>query len=183
MKNADFDLEFIKRSLDIYEFDTESVPVKQVNYVPMSEYKVSTEENLLLYTNNLQVCIALYACSNDFGFLAHINPLVMHGDFYVNDLNNAHKCKRVEELYNEIIKVKDKLKEPIMLGIVTGCTPLKKEHPNITIINNDIDSMIKRLYESNILVYRFKDVVAPEFILDIKKKEMILPCKSYVKLK
>lgn len=57
-------------------------------HVPMHEYRVSSTGMPLLLIENLQVCIALYAYSKNYGFAAHLNPVVMLRNEFENDENH-----------------------------------------------------------------------------------------------
>ena len=66
--------EFIKNSLKLDGFSDE-IPIELIEYVPMHESRVASHEHPLLYTSDLQCCIALYAYAPNFGFMAHINTI------------------------------------------------------------------------------------------------------------
>lgn len=173
-----YDEELKLRSLTIYGFDIEKLDISKIEHVPMHQYRVSTKIRPLLYIDNLQCCIGLYAYGNNFGFAAHINPLIMRGDEYELDENKkAVRCKRIEDLKNIILK-SNSYDEVINIGICIGCTPLKDDYYTVKMLNENIDLLIKELNLINIKVNKLENQCFPEFILDTVNKKLILPCNN-----
>lgn len=71
-----FDKELLERSLKIWNFDIDQLLIDAIQHVPMHEWKLATKDKPLLYVENLQCCVGLYAYGNNFAFAAHINTVV-----------------------------------------------------------------------------------------------------------
>jgi len=92
----------------------------------------------------LQVCIGLYAYSKNFGFAAHLNPVVMRGDEFQCDENkNITYCNRVDDLFNAIIDAK--VQEPVYIGISLGFNPIEKTYQVVDMLSKSIDDLILKL--------------------------------------
>ena len=103
--------EFVKNALKIMEFEEENIDASLVQFVNMWEYKVATKEKPMLLTVGLQSCVALYAWEGNFAFLAHMNIVGGNSvyDFETTDSDIPIKCKKVDRLYEEIIKSKENI--------------------------------------------------------------------------
>lgn len=169
------DKEFIDNALKVMEFDIDDKEKSLIQFVNMREYRVASEEKPLLLTMNLQSCIALIAYTKNFSFLAHLN--VVRGnwsqDFDINDLIRNSKCKKVEDLYNEILSHKDKITQPINIGLVLGITPVEKDYISRIVLENDLLKMFEKLRVNNICANRLPDINSWSFILDSRKGEII----------
>ena len=167
--------EFIENALNVMKFNIADEEKDLIQFVPMREYRVASEGKPLLFTINLQTCIALVAYTKDFSFLAHMNCNKgnWNQDFDTDDENNVTGCKKVEDLHNEIIKNKDKITEPISIGLVLGVTPLDKEYDSRQILEKDLRSLFERLSENNILAIRLPDINSFSFILDSRNGDLI----------
>lgn len=71
----EFDKELLERSLKIWDFDIDQLSIDAIQHVPMHEWKLATKDKPLLYVENLQCCVGLYAYGNNFAFAAHINTV------------------------------------------------------------------------------------------------------------
>ena len=85
----EYDKETILRILKLEGFELDKINLDEINHVPMHQYRISSKERPLLFIENLQVCIGLYAYSKNFGFAAHLNPVVMRGDEFQYDENKT----------------------------------------------------------------------------------------------
>ncbi len=122
----EFDKNLIEKSLNIWNFDVEQIDIEKIQHVPMHEWRISTEAKPLLYVENLQCCVGLYAYGNNFAFAAHINPVVFANNEYTLDDNKKPLyCNRCNDLLTELLKFNGKMVEPFKIGISLGGTPLK----------------------------------------------------------
>lgn len=164
----------IEHALKIYKFNIEEKDKELVKFVNMREYDVATKEKPLLLTCGLQSCIALIAYEENFAFLAHMNTAGdRSSDFELNDKDDAVRCLKIDDLYNEIIKNKDKIKDTISIGLVLGCMPLEKNHISRQVIEKDLLSLFEKLRNNNILAKRIEDINSMSFILDSREGKII----------
>lgn len=177
--------EIIDNALKVMEFDIDDKEKSLIQFVNMREYGIANEERPLLLTVNLQSCIALIAHTKNFSFLAHMN--VNRGnwgqDFDIDEANGTSKCKKVEDLYNEILKHKDKISQPINIGLVLGITPVQKDYISRIVLENDLLEMFEKLRANNICAKRLPDINSYSFILDSRKGEIIhdgVECKNEI---
>lgn len=174
----EYDDELKLRSLNIWGFDTENLDINKIIHVPMHQYRIATQEKTLLYVENLQCCIGLYAYNDNFGFAAHINPVVMRRDDYDLDNNKtAVRCRRIDDLKNAILESRS-YTEPIKIGISLGCAPLDKDYPTVKMIYDGVDNLINDLNSIGVEMFKLEDQYSSEFILDTEKVEIILPKKQ-----
>lgn len=160
-------------SLSIFGFDIESLDINKICHVPMHQYRLSTKEQPMLYVDNLQCCIGIYAYGNNFGFSAHINPVVIRGDEYeTNITGDIVRCRRIDDLKKAILS--NKLLKTINIGIIIGCTPLDRDYPTIKMIYEGINNLIKDLNYMGIIVGNFEEQYVSEFILDPENGKIIL---------
>ena len=169
------DKEFIDNALKVMKFDIDDEEKSLIQFVGMREYGVASQEKPLLLTLNLQSCIALIAYTKNFSFLAHMN--VIRGnwnkDFNIDEVNGTSKCKKVEDLYNEILSHKDKISQPINIGLVLGIAPVEKEYISRRILEDDLLNMFEKLRVNYIRANRLPDIKSWNFILDSRKGEII----------
>lgn len=177
--------EFIDNALKVMQFNIDDKEKSLIQLVNMREYGVASEEKPLLLTMNLQSCIALIAYTKNFSFLAHMN--VIRGnwsqDFDIDEINGNSKCKKVEDLYNEILSHKDKISQPINIGLVLGITPVDKDCISRRVLENDLLKMFEKLRVNNICANRLPDISSWSFILDSRKGEIIhdgVECKNKI---
>lgn len=177
--------EFIDNALKVMGFDIDDKEKSLIQFVNMREYGVASEEKPLLLTLNLQSCIALIAHTKNFSFLAHMN--VNRGnwgqDFDIDEANGSSKCKKVEDLYNEILKHKDKISQPINIGLVLGIAPVEKKYISRRILENDLLNMFEKLRVNNIRAIRLPDINSWSFILDSRTGKIIhdgVECKNKI---
>ena len=89
-KLFEYNDELIKKSLELWEFDIQNIPLELIQHVPMHGFKVATSSKPLLYVDNLQCCVSVWALAPNFAFASHINPSVIRNDdFYVDSEDNA----------------------------------------------------------------------------------------------
>lgn len=167
--------EFIENALKVMKFNIEESEKDLVQFVNMREYGVAKKEKPLLLTLGLQSCIALIAYEKSFSFLAHMN--VIKGnckkDFKLNENNEIVRCKKIDNLYGEILKNKDKITNTINIGLVLGITPVKKDHESRKIIEKDLQEMFNKLRANKISVVRMPDIKSFSFILDSRIGKVI----------
>jgi len=176
---------FIDNALEVMKFDINDKEKSLIQFVGMREYRVATEEKPLLLTLNLQSCIALIAYTKNFSFLAHMN--VIRGnwnhDFDIDEVNGNSMCKKVNDLYKEILIHKDKISQPINVGLVLGITPVERDYISRKILEDDLVKMFQKLREDNIYVNRLPDINSWNFILDSRTGKIIhdgVECKNKV---
>ena len=101
----EFDNDLIKWSLHVWNFNTRDLSIESIQHVPMHEWRVSTLKKPRLHIENLQVCVCLYAYSNNFAFEAHINTVVFDNyEFILNKDKEPISCNRCHDLLNQILK-------------------------------------------------------------------------------
>lgn len=175
MSMFEFDKETKLRSLKIFGFEVEKLELDRILHVPMRQYRIATKEKPMLYIENLQVCVAIYAYCENFGFASHINTVVLEeGDFILNEKKIPIKVRSIENLKSCILKIPS-IKEPIKIGIAIGYTPISKDYFTIKLIYEELEVLIKELSSSDIRVEHLKDQSMPEFILDTANQKIILP--------
>lgn len=167
--------EFIENVLKVMKFNIEESEKDLVQFVNMREYSVANKQKPLLLTIGLQSCIALIAYEKNFSFLAHMN--VYKGncekDFELDEKDEIVKCKKIENLYEEIMKNRENIKDTINIGIVLGITPVEKEHKSRQVIEKDLQEMFNKLRENKISAIRMPDINSYSFILDSRTGTII----------
>ena len=167
--------EFVEKALKVMDFNIEDKEKLLVKFVAMREYGVATKEKPLLLTAGLQSCIALIAHSEHFSFLAHMNMNKgnWNQDFDIDEKRGTGKCKKVEDLYSEILKNKHNISEPINIGLVLGVTPLEKDYISRIVLEKDLLNLFSKLRENNISAIRLPDISSFSFILDSRTGKII----------
>ena len=168
-----YDKETILRILTIEEFELDSLELNQIEHVPMHQYRVSTKDKTYLLIENLQVCIGLYAYGKNFGFAAHLNPVVIRGDEFICDENkNIVYPKRINDLYEAIInnKVND-----VNIGISIGFNPVYQTYHIIDMLNKYIDDLILKLNTNGIMATKLDMIDNHIFIVDTLNEKIIKP--------
>lgn len=180
----EYDVSLIERSLKIWDFDISNLEIEKIQHVPMHEWRISTNEKPLLYIDNLQCCIGLYAYGNNFAFASHINTVVFKNDEYSLDTNKRPiYCNRCDDLFKAILNNKNIINEPFKIGIAIGCTPLNSSEKSITLINEGIKDVIKKLNCLGINAIQIENIYAPEFIIDSLNGDLILTSSKKSKSK
>ena len=128
---------FIRNALDVMKFDIGDSERDLVQFVNMREYSVVTTEKPLLLTIGLQSCIALFAYEKNFSFLSHMNIITCEPDFLINEQKEPIRCNRIDNLYEEIKKNQDRIKNTINIGLILGVTPVGKDHKSRVVIEKD----------------------------------------------
>lgn len=178
MSMFEFDDATKLKSLKILNFDVENLELEKIRHVPMHQYRVSIKEKPMLYVENLQVCVALYAYSDNFGFAAHINTVIIReDDFILNDNKIPIQLQRSMDLKKEIL-AHNSMKEPTKIGLALGVTPISKSYPTMKLIYEGIEGLIYDLNLFGIPTERLEDRSMPEFILDSTHQKIILPKNS-----
>lgn len=160
--------QFIENALKVMKFDTTHIDSDLVQFVKMREYGVASKEKPFLLTCNLQTCISLIAYEKNFSFLAHMN--VYKGnwcdDFELDNKGEPIRCKKIDDLYNEILKNQNKISDTVNIGLVLGVTPLEKDYKSRQIIEKDLLTLFQNLRRNNISSVRLPDINSFSFILD-----------------
>lgn len=170
----EYDDELKLRTLSSWGFDVENLEVDKIQHVPMHQYRVSSPKYPMLYVDNLQCCVGLYAYGNGFGFAAHINPVVMRGNEY--ELDNNKKpihFNRIDDLLKCLLESNIPMIEPLKIGIATGVMPLDENYPTIKMIYDRMDELVLKLNLMGINTLKLGTITAPEFILDSKEEKLI----------
>lgn len=157
-----------------WNFDLDSIDVNKVAHVPMHQYRISTEEKPMLFVENLQCCIALYAILENGVFAAHINPVILRGDEFETRYGRVIRCKRIDDLKDFIIKYNPS-KVNFSIGVMVGSRPLPDSDGNMQIFYDNLDEL---LWELKLLGYSNVEILkntAPEFIVSAENGEIILP--------
>lgn len=180
----EYNISLIEQSLKIWGFDISKIEIDKVKHVPMHQYKISTQNKTLLYIDNLQCCVALYAYGNNFAFVSHINTVVFDKNEYSLDENKRpNHCNRCDDLYKAILNYKGIIKEPFKIGIGLGCLPLDSSEKSMVLIYQGIKNIIKKLNYLGIQTIQLEDIYAPEFILDSQFGNIILPNNEKIQTK
>ena len=175
-KLFEYNDELIKKSLELWEFDIQNIPLELIQHVPMHGFKVATSSKPLLYVDNLQCCVSVWALAPNFAFASHINPSVIRNDdFYVDSEDNPIKLKRTDDLYNTIMNSDLNKDDPIKIGLTFGVTPLPKDDPNIRLIYEAIEELIIKLKEQSLTAYFVERNYEMNFILDSRNGKVIVP--------
>ena len=176
----EYDIELITRILKMEEFELDKLNLNQIKHVPMHQYRISSLEKPLLLIENLQVCIGIYAYSKNFGFAAHLNPMVMRGDEFQCDENgNIVHCNRIDDLFNAIINAK--IQEPVYIGISVGFSPNQKTYQQVNMLNKSIDDLISRLNNMGVVATKLDLKNEHIFILDTINGGIITPANQNIK--
>lgn len=172
----EYDKELVERALRIWGFSLENIDIDKLLHVPMHGYKVAMPDKHLLFVENLQCCVALYAYGNNFAFLAHVNTVVLENDEYLLDKDgNPIYFKCCEDLLIEILKFKGAITEPFKIGISFGYNPLSKDHISIKLIEEELNKLIMKLSYLGIPAIKLDDINRPEFIIDANNNSMVFP--------
>ncbi len=167
------DKEFIENALQVLKFDTTNIDKNLIQFVNMCEYGVASEDKPLLFTLNLQSCIALIAYEKNFSFLAHMNVFKgnWHDDFEVKGKDELMRCTKIDDLYNEILK--NKINNTINIGLVLGIAPVEKQYKSRVVIEKDLLTLFQNLRKSNISAARLPDINSFSFLLDSRTGNII----------
>lgn len=167
--------EFIENALKVMQFNIEESEKDLVQFVNMREYGVANKQKPLLFTIGLQSCIALIAYEKSFSYLAHMNVIKGNckSDFELDKNNAIVRCKKIDDLYDEILKNKDKITNTINIGLVLGITPVEKDHESRKVIEKDLQEMFEKLRINNISGIRMPDINSYSFILDSRTGKII----------
>lgn len=176
----EYNEETILRILKMEDFKLDELSLKQITHVPMHQYRIASSDKPFLLIENLQVCIGLYAYSRNFGFAAHLNPIVIReNEFKCDKNNNIIYCNRIDDLYDAIINAK--IKEQVYVGISVGFNPVEKTYQQINILNIYIDKLISKLNNVGILATKLDLKYNHIFILDTMKGKIITPSNQNIK--
>lgn len=174
----------LERRLEIWGFDLNSVDIDKIEYVPMNEFRVSSKEKTLLFVDNLQICIAIYAYCKNFAFATHINTKIdLEKNFELSNDGKPIKCNKIQNLYNEILKYNEKYSYPIMIGVSFGCAPLSKDYPTVVLIYKELSNLIKFLNNNGIVATQLDDIYEMNFIIDSTNSKLITPNNKISSLK
>lgn len=177
-----YDLDIISRILKTEEFDLDKLDLNQIKHVPMHQYRVASDNQPLLLIDNLQVCVGLYAYSKNFGFGAHLNPVVIRGDeFRCDSKKNIIYCNRIDELYNAIIDAN--INDTIYIGISIGFNPVSETFNLVWLLNNSIDDLIVKLKDKGIEVVKLDLKDNHIFIIDTINEQIITPVNQINSIK
>lgn len=177
----EYDIETISRILKIEEFDLEKLNLNEVKHVPMHQYRTTSKEKPLLLIENLQVCFALYAYSKNFGFAAHLNPVIIRGnEFQCDENKNIIFCNRINDLFNSVIN--SKIEEPVYIGISIGTNPVSETYKQIRQIGKTLDYLILKLNKVGIEARKLNLQNNHIFILDVTNGKIITPSSKNIKV-
>ena len=167
--------EFIENALKVMKFNIEEQETDLIKFVNMREYAVANSKEPLLLTIGLQSCIALIAYEKNFSFLAHMN--VYKGncekDFELDEKDEIVRCRKIDKLYEEIMKNKENITDTINIGIVLGVTPVGKEHKSRQVIEKDLQEMFNKLRANKISARRLPNINSCSLILDSRTGTII----------
>lgn len=175
----EFDRELLERSLKNGDFDMDNTSIELIQHVPMHEWRISTKNKPLLYVENLQCCVGLYAYGNNFAFAAHINTVVFKKNEYALDKNNNPLyCNRCQNLFMELMTYKGNIVEPFKIGIALGYIPLDNNEKSMALIYSGIEKLIKNLNYLGIPIIQLENIYEPAFIVDALNNCIITPIQN-----
>ncbi len=172
----EFDKELIEKTLKIRNFDIEHISIEAIRHVPMHEWRIATKDKSLLYVENLQCCVGLYAYGNNFAFAAHINTIVFDKNEYVLDESkNPLYCNRCQDLLTQLLNYNGSITEPFKIGIALGVMPPNNTEKSMVLIYSGVEELIKRLNHLRIPIVQLENIYEPEFIVDALNNCIITP--------
>ena len=178
-----FDKNLILKTLNIWNFDVQQIDASKIQHIPMHEWRVSTKDKPLLYVENLQCCVGLYAYGNNFAYAAHINSVVFAKGEYTLDINKRPLyCNRCMDLLKELLNFKGEIVEPFKIGIALGVTPLDDREKSMLLIYYELEEVIKKLHQLGIPVEYLENIYEPNFIIDANNSCLIKPKKILKKV-
>ncbi|MBQ2872599.1 MAG: hypothetical protein IJE89_01205 [Bacilli bacterium] len=173
----EYNKEIILRILKLEEFELDNLNPNEIQHVPMHQYRVSKKNSPYLLVENLQVCIGLYAYTNNFGFAAHLNPVVMRGNEFECDKNkNIIYCRRIDDLFNAITNIKPE--GNIHIGIALGLAPVRETYQQAEMLDKSIDELIFKLNTMGIDATKLNIQHNHIFILDSTNGSIITPTNT-----
>lgn len=147
----------------------------------MHEWRIATKDKTLLYVENLQCCVGLYAYGNNFAFAAHINTRVFDKNEYVLDENRKPLyCNRCQDLLKQILNYNGNITEPFKVGIALGVTPLDDNEKSMLLIYSGVEKLIKTANDLGIPVVQLDNIYEPEFIIDALNNHIIIPKQNKI---
>lgn len=174
----EFDKDLIECTLKIWNFNLDDITIKNIQHVPMHEWRISTNEKSQLYIENLQCCVGLYAYGNGFAFAAHINTVVLDKDEFILDENKEPVfCNRCNDLLNQILKYRGRIVEQFKIGISLGVRPLNDNDKSMIVIYKGINEVIRKLKSLEIPVVSLTNIYESELIIDALNDCIIIPEK------
>lgn len=177
----EYDKETISRILKLEDFELDKFNLNEIQHVPMHQYRTSSIEKPLLLIENLQVCVGLYAYGKNFGFAAHLNPVVIRGDEFECDENkNIIYCNRIDDLFNAIIN--SKIEGNIYIGISIGFNPVWETYKLINLLDKFIDKLISKLNIVGIDTTKLDINCNHIFILDTTNGRIITPSTENIQV-
>lgn len=169
-----YDKDLIKHTLLTFGFNLDNLNIDKINHVPMHEYRLATKDKPLLYVDNLQCCISIFAYGNGFGFASHINPVVIRNDEYIED-NGTLICKRCSDLLNSLLSFKGKVYEPFKVGIALGTNPIYRWEKQFISLMDGYEDVIYKLIKMYFPIDDLYIINKPEFIIDTENSTIISP--------
>ena len=94
-------------------------------------------------------------------------------DFETTDSDIPIKCKKIDRLYEEIIKSKENIKNPLHIGLVLGVTSKEEDYPSRVIIEKDLKELMDRLEVDGISSVRVENINCLSFVLDSRDGNII----------
>lgn len=171
-----FDDSFVRKILEIFDFDINKLDVNKISYVHMNDYKFSSFDKPLLLTFNLQCCVAIYLYGNGFGFLAHINTVKSNlSSVFFNFQNNEFLLSDlVLEKLKNYSKYNGKYDE-FYIGMVLGSSPYSNDYYIIDSIIEGMNNLVKNASLYGIKVQLNNEINLPDFIMNTITNEFISP--------
>lgn len=170
--------EIIKHTLKTWGFNLNELDINKIKYVPMHEWGISSKDKPQLYIDNLQCCVGLFAYGNNFGFISHINPIVIRNNEYIIGENGELTCSRCNDLLNQILNHSKNITEPFQIGIALGIMPLNDIDMPMVSLYKGINKVISILRELDIPVNDYIIIDAPELIIDTRNNTIITSNKT-----
>lgn len=143
--------------------------MKNTILVNEGDYSISYDNDL--YTKDLYSCVAIYAITKDFNFLAHILVEDRSSEFMLTGVDKVNK------LYDYLSEI-DNYEEEIYVGLVYGIwkdSSLSADYEEIT---SELEERINMLQEEGFKIEMLDDVQSEFVFINFKEKEIVLENES-----
>ncbi len=133
------------------------------------EYAMSYDSDL--YTTDLYSCVALYAITKDFNFLAHILVEDRSSEFMLTGVDKVNK------LYDCLSEI-DNYEEEIYVGLVYGIWDDPSLSADYNEIASELEDKITMLQEEGFNIEMLADAQSEFVFMNFKEKEIVLENES-----
>ncbi len=141
----------------------ENLNYESIIIIDEGEYEVSKTKDL--YTTEIYSCVALYAVSENFSFLAHILTEDTDNEFSVVGVDKINK------LYDYIIDNHNE-DSKIFVGLVYGVWKDPSLEDKYEVIEEELEEKLSFLEEEGIHIERFEDIESEYVYINTENKEI-----------